>query len=399
MGRTEKTVFISYRRANFPWALAVYQDLTAHGYDVFFDFESIKSGDFEQTIVQNIKGRAHFVLILTPSALERCNEPGDWLRREIELALDEKRNIVPLMLEGFNFSSPATAKYLTGKLATLQKYNGLNVPVDYFNEAMQRLREERLNVELSAVLHPISTAVREVVQNQQAAADKETQIKQDDLIRNIGYDFKSIALGSNSSFVFLYGSNGHYYGGVPQSLVDVLKEKYNEGADFKSATLGPNSSYIFFYGSNGYYYSGIPQSLANVLKQKNDERFDFKDIALGPNSSFVFFYGSNGYYYNGIPQSLIDVIKQKYDEGHEFKAVALGPNSSFVFFYGLNGYYYSGIPDPLINVLKQKNDEGFEFKAVALGPNSSYAFFHGYNGYYYNGIPDHLAQVIKEKHG
>ena len=48
-GRIENTVFISYRRTNLPWALAIYQNLTQHGYDVFFDYESIRSGDFEQT--------------------------------------------------------------------------------------------------------------------------------------------------------------------------------------------------------------------------------------------------------------------------------------------------------------------------------------------------------------
>ena len=39
MPRIEKSVFISYRRTNIPWALNVYQDLTHHGYDVFFDYE------------------------------------------------------------------------------------------------------------------------------------------------------------------------------------------------------------------------------------------------------------------------------------------------------------------------------------------------------------------------
>ncbi len=38
MGSVEKTVFISYRRKDISWALAVYQYLTSHGYDVFFDY-------------------------------------------------------------------------------------------------------------------------------------------------------------------------------------------------------------------------------------------------------------------------------------------------------------------------------------------------------------------------
>ena len=75
MLRIEKSVFISYRRTNVPWALNVYQDLTHHGYDVFFDFEGIGSGDFESIIVDNITSRAHFLILLTPSALERCGRP------------------------------------------------------------------------------------------------------------------------------------------------------------------------------------------------------------------------------------------------------------------------------------------------------------------------------------
>src|SRR6478752_10826127 len=139
MARVEKTVFISYRRTNAPWALAIYQNLTNNGYDVFFDFNGVASGDFESVILGNIKARAHFIVLLTPSALERCGEPGDWLRREIETALDTRRNIVPLMLEGFDFNSPAIAKQLTGKLALLQRYAALSVPAEFFAEAMERL--------------------------------------------------------------------------------------------------------------------------------------------------------------------------------------------------------------------------------------------------------------------
>ena len=143
MGRIEKTIFISYRRTNYWTALAVYQNLTMNGYDVFFDYNSIPSGDFEQVITENVKFRAHFIVLLSPSALDRCNEPGDWLRREIETAIDSKRNIIPLMMEGFDFNSPTTVKTLTGKLAELKKYNAMTIPAEYFDDAMTKLRGER----------------------------------------------------------------------------------------------------------------------------------------------------------------------------------------------------------------------------------------------------------------
>ena len=170
MSRIAKDVFISYRRTNISWALAVFQNLTRHGYDVFYDFDGLGSGDFERGILENIRNRSHFILLLTPSALERCSEPGDWLRREIETALQCQRNIVPLMLEGFSFSSPGIANQLTGALATLRKYNAPRIPADYFEEAMGRLREKYLNVPVDVVLHPASSTARRVVKAQQVAA-------------------------------------------------------------------------------------------------------------------------------------------------------------------------------------------------------------------------------------
>ena len=172
MARPEKTVFISYRRKDIAWALAVYQYLADKKYDVFFDYTSISSGDFEQIIASNIKARAHFVLILTPDALDSTSNPEDWLRREIETAIDEKRNIIPLFFDGFTFSSPAVTERLTGKLANISRYNGLDIPSGYFPEAMERLRTRYLNVPLDAVIHPVSSQVRKKVKEEKVAANK-----------------------------------------------------------------------------------------------------------------------------------------------------------------------------------------------------------------------------------
>jgi hypothetical protein len=172
MGRTERTVFVSYRRTDGPWGLAIFQDLTQHGYDVFIDYDGIASGNFETVIMENIRARAHFLVLLTPTALERCSDPKDWMRREIEAALDSRRNIVPLMLEGFDFSTPAIASQLTGKLASLkEEYNGLKIPeASFFSSQMERLRNEFLNVEVDAVLHPASDSAQQVATEQKVKA-------------------------------------------------------------------------------------------------------------------------------------------------------------------------------------------------------------------------------------
>jgi Domain of unknown function (DUF4403)/TIR domain len=170
MGRIEKTVFIGYRRADEPWALAVFGNLTQHGYDVFIDYDGIASGNFETAILENIKARAHFLVLLTPTALERCGDPKDWMRREIEAALDNRRNIVPLMLEGFDFRAPAIASQLTDKLALLKEYNGIPIPAGFFQEAMERLRNRFLNVPFDAVLHSASVPAQQVATEQKDKA-------------------------------------------------------------------------------------------------------------------------------------------------------------------------------------------------------------------------------------
>jgi len=180
--RIENTGFISYRRTNFWTALAVFQNLTQHGYEVFLDYRSIPSGDFEQVISENVKARAHFIVILGPYTLERCDQPEDWLRREIELAIETKRNIIPLMIEGFNFNSFSTEKTLTGKLANLKKYNAIGIPAEYFDEAMAKLRGANfLNRPLESILHPVSDITTQITSEQHAEATKAAPVEKEQL--------------------------------------------------------------------------------------------------------------------------------------------------------------------------------------------------------------------------
>jgi formylglycine-generating enzyme required for sulfatase activity len=196
----------------------VYQDLKNQGYDIFFDYRSISSGAFEQIIISNIKARAHFLLILTPTALDRINEPGDWLRREIETAIEEKRNIIPLLFKGFRFGTPYASEKLTGKLGELGSYNGLNVHEDYFDEAMDRLRAQYLNVPLNTVLHPVSTQVRNVVKEEQVAVDDVLQKNEE--VKEIVKQIKESPRKSKNNSIFTrYESEPSINDGTAEKIV------------------------------------------------------------------------------------------------------------------------------------------------------------------------------------
>jgi tetratricopeptide (TPR) repeat protein len=184
MSRIEKTVFICYRRTNAAWALLIYKALRSEGYDVFIDYTGIASGAFETVITENIQSRAHFLVLLTPSSLENASMSSkDWMRFETQVALDCKRNVVPVTLEGFKFDEPSLTDKITGEFAQLKHYNALSVPDDisYFDFAMSRLRDDFLNVELDAVSHPPSPELTEIVTSSQTAADNAPDVTPEEL--------------------------------------------------------------------------------------------------------------------------------------------------------------------------------------------------------------------------
>src|SRR5262249_18294536 len=115
-----------------------------------------------------IAARPYFLLILAPGSLDRCDEPDDWLRREIEYAMDLKRIIIPLTTSNFDFDS--AKHHLTGKLSDLHRFQAVNVPHDYFDAPMDRLRNRFLKP-INVPLTPASPEEQATVQRKIEKAD------------------------------------------------------------------------------------------------------------------------------------------------------------------------------------------------------------------------------------
>jgi tetratricopeptide (TPR) repeat protein len=248
--------------------VAISQYLTAQGFDVFLDFRSINSGDFEQVIIENIKARAHFLVLLTPSALDNSNDPDDWLRREIELALDTKRNIVPIMLEGFDFDAPETVKFLTGKLENLKRYNCLYIYADYIEAGIDRLCNNFLNMPLDAVMHPVSSNVQKIVEEQKRAIAKESQVelgiltaqgwferalKANQLEEQIRLYTKSIE--SDSNFSYAFHNRGYIYFTLKQ-YEQAIKD-FDQSIKLNPKLVKPYIHRGIIYSAQGQYERAI----------------------------------------------------------------------------------------------------------------------------------------------
>jgi tetratricopeptide (TPR) repeat protein len=157
MADPQKTVFISYRRS-VSWAHSrlIFDHLRTQGYDVFIDVESIQSGQMETIIFNQIAARAHFLIVLTAGTVNRFAEPNDLVRREIELAMRLKRNIVPILVDNFSFIE--NSQFLSGVLADLSQYAGVPLSHDYFEASMERLRTRFLEHTADVMIQPAPPA-------------------------------------------------------------------------------------------------------------------------------------------------------------------------------------------------------------------------------------------------
>ena len=181
MGRIDKSVFISYRRTNFYTALAVYQNLSQHGFDVFMDYQGQEGGNFSEVSLENIKKRAHFLVIISPSAIEAYQESENSLRQEIEVAIDSKRNIIPLVMEGFDSRNPSVQKAFSEKLAALKGFGGLRLYSEYFFAGLEKLRERCVNTSVvDTFTAPFSAPVAEksALEKEAAASAPPVQMKE-----------------------------------------------------------------------------------------------------------------------------------------------------------------------------------------------------------------------------
>jgi len=134
-------IFLSYRREGGETTAILLRDrLTAKGYVVFLDIESLASGSFNEKLLDVINDCNDVVVICSKGALDRCSNDGDWVRREIAHAFAKNKNIVPIMLRGFEWPSD-----LPEDIKTLANQNGINANnSEFFDAAIDRLCDKFL---------------------------------------------------------------------------------------------------------------------------------------------------------------------------------------------------------------------------------------------------------------
>ena len=94
-------IFISYRRSDGKHTARLFKsEFERRGYRAFLDFDDLTDGKFDKRIENAILDAPIFLMILTNDYFARCNEEDDWVRREIECALENEKVIIPVNYDG-----------------------------------------------------------------------------------------------------------------------------------------------------------------------------------------------------------------------------------------------------------------------------------------------------------
>jgi N-acetylneuraminic acid mutarotase len=139
MAEANKTyhVFISYRRTGASAeARVVKLKLLQHGLRAFLDVDDLEPGHFNLALLKRIAECPNFIVILSPHCLDPSADEQDWLRQEITQAVKTERNIVPIIMDKFEFPDPET---LPAEFKDLSTYQSINYSHVFFDATMGKL--------------------------------------------------------------------------------------------------------------------------------------------------------------------------------------------------------------------------------------------------------------------
>ena len=146
-------IFISYRRdGGEVMAHTLNDKLTARGFQVFYDIESLKSGAFNTKLYEEIEECTDFILVLPRNGLDNCRFEEDWVRREIAHALKCKKNIVSVFLRDFAFPME-----IPDEIRDIKYIQGVDFStMDFFESKVDRIVEMLYSKPMNAGMRPSS---------------------------------------------------------------------------------------------------------------------------------------------------------------------------------------------------------------------------------------------------
>lgn len=278
-------VFISYRRdGGYEMARLIYEHLKFANLNTFFDVEELGSGPFNTKLYDIIENSLNFLLILSPSSLDRCQNEDDWVRLEIECAIKNNKNIIPIMMK--NFEWPTT---LPKSIEIISKYNGLEMSREYFDASIKKIINLLNNVKNSNYKQEIPSEKfqNEKRENLYFDSSNTNEIKrlqvQQNLLQTFDHEtFNRLTNSYNNITALDVGSNSgdmimNRIGG--KENVNIIIGLEYDSETVKKANLKYNKDNAFFYQIN-VEKDELEDRLKEIMNNHNIEYFNIINLSM-----------------------------------------------------------------------------------------------------------------------
>ena len=146
-------VFISYRHSDGKdKAISLEANFERAGYRTFRDDNELRGGEFVKVIEEALLDAPVFVMVLTPDYFQRCNQEGDLVRLEIDLAIENEKAIIPINYNGVLKGVP---DYLDEEFRKkVGSYNFLALHTDTsFRAALEEIIDSAIKPKVSIVVN------------------------------------------------------------------------------------------------------------------------------------------------------------------------------------------------------------------------------------------------------
>lgn len=141
-----KDVFISYRRKDGATAARLlYDALDRRQISVFFDRESIESGNFDDALRRNLEAARNIIIVVSQEmfsrgmmadgAFDMASVESDWVYKEIQISLEAGKNIIPIFVNGVD----GFPQNLPSQIAEVARKDALKFNHEHFDAEMNKL--------------------------------------------------------------------------------------------------------------------------------------------------------------------------------------------------------------------------------------------------------------------
>ena len=141
-------IFLSYRREDKHIARMLKESLARKGYRVFLDLDELQDGVFDERILTAIDTAPIYMLIMTEHSFDRCANPQDWVRQEIEYAIAKGKTIIPININNQFQHYPADMPAHLQQALSMHQYSAIDTG-QLYQESVDKLLRERVKPTLT----------------------------------------------------------------------------------------------------------------------------------------------------------------------------------------------------------------------------------------------------------